>query len=127
MAYEIEPLCLSYPANSDLSAKQFYIGYLTTAGNVAVCNSATPVLGIIQDDPDTAGEACSIAVANVAKCYVNGSDTAIAIMDWIAPNDTGIGVKTTTDKDQVVGKALEAATGSGVLIPVQIIPVTIDV
>lgn len=105
MAFELEPLCLSYPIGQDMSANQFRAVYFTQ-GALYLCTATSPILGILQDDPSVIGAAGSVCIEGVSKMVLYGGSTAIAPQAAIAPNANGIGVVTTTDNDDMVGRFL---------------------
>lgn len=122
MAFERVDRMETFEANADLSAKQFYIVKLLTTNKIDVADSAGAAYGVLQDIPKS-GELGRVAVAGpggITKCIVDGSGTAIAIGDPIKSGATGVGVKGATDKDRVIGRALEAATAANVIIAVDL-------
>lgn len=108
MAYETIGLPISWPAAGDLSARQYYPVAAGTDGRVNTSGStATPLIGVLQDDPNAANAMGSVMQQGVSRCVCYGGDTAIAPGDSLTVNASGIAVKTTTNGVEVVGKAQE--------------------
>lgn len=117
MAYASPSLAFSWPANADLSAKQFYAVQLTTTEKVDLSDATVRNIGILQNKP-LAGEGAEVCIIGIARAIVDGNAGAIACMDALAPNASGILVKTTTDNDEVVAIALQASTAANDIIAV---------
>lgn len=115
---------LSYQANADLTAKQYYIVELLSTEKVDVCNNAGDVgFGVLQNDP-AALQAAQVRVHPGSKTKVvsDGSGTAIAVGDWVGTGSTGKAIKKTTDKDWVLGIAEDPSTADGTIITVRLQP-----
>ena len=128
MAYEHVTLTLpGLTANSTgLATSQFLLGKLaSTAGKVVLAGAlntttiATTIVGVIMNKP-AGGEEVEFAVAGVAKVKIASTDVAIG--DWVSSNSTSQALKTTTDNRGVVGRVLEAATGTADIVSVLLIP-----
>lgn len=117
MAYEISVMDYSWPANADLSAKQFYGMQLTTTETVDIADATVRCVGVLQNAPTT-GQAASIRMVGITRAIVDGSGTAIVVMDALAPNASGILVKSTADNDEIIGYALQASTAANDYIAV---------
>lgn len=113
MSYELSNTCHSFPAAIDLSGFQFYPVTLTTAGLTTIGSTATKPIGVLQDTP-TAGQMGSVCIAGVTKMVAYTG--AIARLDSIAVNASGVGAVTTTDNQWVLGHHVEdiAYTDAGV-------------
>lgn len=108
MAYETIGLPISWPAAADLSARQYYPVAAGTDGRVNTSGStATPLVGVLQDDPNAAGVMGSVMEQGVSRCVCYGGDTAIAPGDSLTVNASGIAVKTTTANAEVVRRSQE--------------------
>ena len=111
-------------ASEDLSAKQFYIVQMDSSGKMEVAESATDLLlGVLQDKPES-GQAGCYRHQGTSKVVASA---AIAIGDWVTTTNAGKAVATTTDKDIVIGKALEAAAADGDIIEIQLSMFTLSV
>lgn len=117
MAYEVNVLDFSWPANADLSAKQFYGLQLQPTELIDLADATVRCIGILQNTPTT-GQAGSVRLLGISRAIVDGSGTAIACMDALAPNASGIMVKTTADNDEVIAYALQASTAANDYIAV---------
>ena len=103
-------------AAADLSAKQFFIAKVDTSGNADLAALATNALiGVIQNKPQS-GEGALIRFGGTSKVKLGGTVTAGA---WCTSDTAGKGVATTTDKDTVIGRFLEAGV-SGDVVEVQL-------
>ena len=114
---------VSYAANADLSAKQFFcVKRHTTAGQCALNDSTTVIpIGILQNKPAAAGRAAEIMVLGRSKAEVEAT-TDIAIGDRLGPHTDGRLIKKTADKDLCTAIAEEAATAAtGNIITVTLI------
>lgn len=109
MATEIPVLKDSFPVAADLSAFQFCAVTLTTAGLLTTAaTTATVVLGVLQNKPDNSIEKMGeVMLEGISKVKVDGT-TDIAIGDALTPTTAGVGVTTTTDNANLIGRALEA-------------------
>lgn len=113
---------LSYQANADLTAKQYYCVELLSTEKVDVCNSAADVaFGVLQNDP-AANQAAQVRVGGKSKVVSDGSGTSIAVGDWVGTSSTGKAIKKTTDKDWVIGQAEDPSTADGTIITVRMQP-----
>jgi hypothetical protein len=110
-------------AGADLSAKQFYIVKPdSTAEQVVLAAAATnKLLGVLQNTPKS-GEAANVRILGTSKVIAGGSVTDGA---WVTSDASGKGVATTTDKDVVVGMAMEAAS-SGDIFEVLLVHFTLS-
>jgi hypothetical protein len=127
MAYENQNTAVvrSWPCGATtLAAKQYYAVQLTTVSGVEVLSLADATVravGILQDTP-APGVAGSVMLMGISRAITDGSSTAIAAMDALAPDANGKLVKTTTDNDEVVAYALEPSTADGQIIAVFVLP-----
>ncbi len=111
-------------ASEDLSAKQFYIVQMDSSGDMEVAEGATDLLlGVLQNKPES-GQAGTYRFEGTTKVVASA---AIAIGDWVTTTNAGKAVATTTDKDIVIGKALEAAAADGDIIEIQLSIFTLSV
>ncbi len=129
-----EPVTKTYPAGSDLSAKQFYFVKLSS-GNLALCDTAgEQAIGVLQDAPSASGRSGSVAVLGRTKVIAGAAvsagarvktDTAgkaiTATAATVNTSDTG------ASSDAVVGSnalgvALTAAGADGDIIEILLVP-----
>lgn len=114
---------LSYQANADLTAKQYFCVELLNTEKVDVCNAATDIaFGILQNDP-AANQAAQVRVhpGSKSKVVSDGSGTAIAVGDLVGTNNAGKVVKKTTNNDWIVGVAEDPSTADGTIITVRLL------
>jgi len=128
MATEQNVYDRSYKAAANLSAKQHYIVEMTGTDQVNACdNAADRAIGVLQNDP-LQNEEATVRHLGVSKVVVDGTaNGGIAVMSPIGTDATGKGVKKSTDKDWIIGFALDAATANGVVIRVLMMPQGIHV
>lgn len=83
----------------------------TTAEKVVVAAAATDkLLGVLQNKPK-AGEPALVRVLGTSKVVAGG---AVAQGDFVTSDGAGKAIATTTDKNVVIGMALEAAATSDI-------------
>jgi len=114
MAYEECIKTISRPASGDLSSNQFYFVDINASGQVATAGDGADAVGVLQNDPDTAGHAANVAINGVSRV---SAGAGVSQGDDVASDTNGQAV-TAASGDVVLGKALEAASGSGSIIPV---------
>lgn len=129
MAYEHVLLTLpGLRANSTgLATAQFKFGKLASTAGQCVLAAAfqsttapTTLVGVITNKPG-GGEEVELAVSGVVKVVTQS--TAIAIGDWVTSDANSVAAKTTTATGGVVGRALEASSGTaGDIISILLIP-----
>jgi len=123
MSTESAVSTVSYAANADLSAKQYFlVKRHTTAGQCALVDGATDIpIGVLQNKPAAAGRGAEIVTLGKTKAQVEAT-TDIAIGDRLGPYTDGRLIKKTADKDLCCAIAEEAATSAtGDIISVTLI------
>jgi len=124
MAYEyFQPNDLNgiFPANADLSAKQYYIVKKVAGPAVDVVGAATDVaMGVLQNNPAAAQPANVLPFipGRVSKCVAG--DTSFAEGDLVMAKADGTIIKAAANAgaNYVVGQALETPSAAGVIVPV---------
>lgn len=107
-AYVLE---MTYNAAADLSAKQYKIVKQSAAGVVNISTAGTDKhLGVLQNKP-LITEAANVRVLGSSKVVAGGTVTLNA---WVTADANGDAIATVTDKDVVVGMALEAAVDNDI-------------
>jgi hypothetical protein len=76
MAYEQSLQKISIPANTDLSAKQYYAVTVNSTGKAIVAGAGVPIVGILQNDPAAAGVGANLGFSGVSKAALGGTATA---------------------------------------------------
>lgn len=109
---------ISVPAEADLTALQFTAVRWGTGKQIvsATANSA-PVLGILQNKPNT-GQAGCVAISGIAKAKAGG---AWGSGDALTPTTGGALIATTSNNHFIIGYAHEDAA-SGDVAQVRIAP-----
>jgi hypothetical protein len=113
----------TFKANSDLSAKQFFLLELTAEDTVDVTNAAGDlVIGVLQNAPKS-GEPAQVRVGvGITQVVTDGNASAIAVNDRLGTNNAGKAVKKTAADDLICGIALQASTADGTIISMLLIP-----
>jgi hypothetical protein len=120
MATDQELFNLNAKANSDLSAKQFFLVKQTAADTVDLVAAATDrTLGVLINAPKS-GQAAEVQTDGIAKVVSDGSGTAIAAGDPLAADSSGRVVKNATTDRLGIGVALDASTAAGAVIRVKL-------
>ncbi len=110
-------------AGESLASAKYHIVQLDASGNIEIGEGATDLLvGVLQNKPASGGAAL-YRFAGTSKLVAGG---AISIGDWVTAKSDGRGLTTTTDKNTVIGRALEAATTDGDIIEIQLGIFTLD-
>lgn len=104
-------------AGADLSAKQYLFVELANDGQIDPVGSAGgDAVGVLQNDPDAAGKAATVAISGISKVVCGGT---VTVGDKVQSDNAGKAL-TAASGDHVLGRAL--ATGaSGEIIPVLLI------
>jgi hypothetical protein len=103
----------SLVAAADLSAKQYYIVDVDTAGKAALCGAGEVPFGSLQNKPE-AGYVAEVQVYGVAKVVAG----AIVAVGASVTSDANGKAVTATTGDNVLGTALVASAADGDIIPV---------
>jgi len=111
MARELILLSHSWRASADLSSYIYYAVQLDSNGEVALANATSETLGILQNAPDAQYEEAEVGMIGFSKAKAGGT---ISIFDKLAPDANGKLAATTTDGDDYVAVALEAAVENDV-------------
>jgi len=113
MAFNAVKTDITLPASGDLSAEQFRGVVVDSSGEAAVAGADVKVAGILQNNPDTAGRACTVQYKGIAQCR---ADAAIAAGVRVFTDASGDVSATGTNNP--VGTTLEAASGAGSIFAV---------
>ena len=114
MSFNSPKLDFTIEASADLSAEQFR-AVVIASGGAAVAGADEPnIAGILQNNPDAAGQACVVQNKGVAQAQVGA---AVARGALLATDASGDLVTTAVDAD-VVAVALEAGSGANSIIAV---------
>ena len=104
-------------AGEDLSSSQYLIVQLDSSGDIEIGEGATDLLvGVLQNKPESGGSALYRFLGTTKVV----ASAAIAIGALVTSASDGEAVTTTTDKDVVIGRALEAAGAAGDIIEIQL-------
>lgn len=116
MAKEKGLQLVSFPANANLSARQFRCVNLSTDGQLAAAGAgATYVLGVLQNKPAAAGRAGSVAVGGVTKVEVSRAAAAVTAGAALVTAANGVAIIASTGGTAYVwGRAMEAVSTSTV-------------
>jgi len=77
MATEQSVTRITYPANADLSAKQYHFGIINASTKIAaVASQGADADGVISNAPSAADQECSLDIAGVVKVMAGATLTA---------------------------------------------------
>jgi hypothetical protein len=115
MSQSIKDFEKTFIAAADLSSSKYCIVKLDTNGKAAIATLATDnIIGVLQNKPK-AGEAAIVRFLGTTKVQAS---TGITLGAFVTATAAGQGVTTTTDKANIIGRALETATAQNDLIEV---------
>jgi len=117
-AYSQDGAYVAYPSDADYSADGTgqYRAVQRTATGISLCTANDPdCIGILQDDPAT-GEAGTIKTRDVSKVVAGAAFTNRALLT----SDANGRLVTATTGQNVIARALEAATASGQVVAAEI-------
>lgn len=117
MATQNPTLLPGYRAAGDLSANQYRFMKMTANPfEATVCAAVTDkTIGVLQNNPKTAGEDCAIANGGTTKVV---AAAAIALGASVAPAADGR-AQTAVTTQYPAGKALQAAGAAGEIIEIE--------
>lgn len=119
-------LTITKQADSDLSAKQFFLMKATATGVDLNGTLNGPVLGVLTNDPKL-GMNAAIQIAGTARVVSGG---AFAIGDPVKSDAAGKAIKQTGEaagtQVYVIGMALEAAGGADEQVDIAIRPYVVN-
>ena len=106
MSQQIESMERSKICSEDLHLKQHYIVQMDANGEIELGEGATDLLvGVLQNKPKD-NEPALYRFHGTAKVKAGG---AITVGCWVTSDSAGKGVATVTDKETIIGRALEVA------------------
>ena len=109
MSFNSPKLDFTIEASADLSAEQFR-GVVVAAGGAAVAGLDADIAGVLQNNPDAAGQACVVQNKGVAQVRVGGAVARGARLSTDASGDFVSG------GGNAKATALEAGSGAGSII-----------
>lgn len=117
MAYEENLDCITLEAGADLSAKQyFFVTQAAGDGQVDPTGDGLLANGVLQNKPDAAGKAATIAVRGVTKI---SAGAAFSRGDILSSDGNGEAI-TVGSGDYPLARALEAALAAHDIVSVQL-------
>lgn len=102
---------ITLEAGQDLSAKQFFCVSIAADGQIDPSGDGALVDGILQNNPASAGEASTVAIAGISRVICGGSITR---GDMLASDADGKAVVATTN-EEIFGRALTAGANNQVI------------
>lgn len=103
----------SYKGDADLSAKKYYIVEKNADGTVGLAEAASDILkGVIDDGGKASGDMIAVITQGIAKILLGGT---VNEGDSITADSAGKGVATTTEGDNVIGRAEEAGVSGDII------------
>ena len=112
MAYESPSVTIgTLTAAADLSAKQYHFVKLASATTVNVCTAITDVpIGILQNNPDTAGDQAIVTIFGISKVVADGTLAAGNIIGTSADSQADAISRGTDNSVTILGQAIQAAS-----------------
>ncbi len=118
MAFEQNLQCVSVPAGSDLSTKQYLFVNVNSSSQLAVSGAGGQGIGVLQDKPNAAGVAGNVAIGGISKVVAGGTVTAGSL---VAADSAGKAVNAASG-DIALGKAITGTTTSGEIVSIIVMP-----
>lgn len=119
MSQSVGVLDITFKADADLSAKQYYFMTLDADGKASVCGANGVSVGILQDtNADAEDEACRVRMLGTSKLKMN---EACDEGEWLTSTSSGLGEVADAADEYCGAIALEAATAQNDIIEVLII------
>jgi hypothetical protein len=108
-----DPKVYTYPANADLSTKQYFFVKPVTGGKVDLLDSATTVcIGVLQNKPSAANMAAEVALYGPCKVVVGGT---VAVGDRLGTDTAGKAVALTANNSRIMGTCMQAGAAGDVV------------
>lgn len=111
MATNQEQFCITLEAGQDLSAKQFRFMTLASDGQIDPTGDGALAVGVLQNDPDTAGHAAEVAIMGQTKVVAGGTVTGGAD---VASDAAGEAVAAASG-DEILGTAIDGGADGEVI------------
>jgi hypothetical protein len=111
MASKQAMVCVSLPANADLSTKQNLFVVINSSGNVAVAGDGADADGVLMNEPAAAGRAAEVAISGIVPVLCGGTVTA---GDQVSSSAAGKAVTAGTG-DYVLGRATETGADGEII------------
>jgi hypothetical protein len=118
MATDIDVFSISAVAAADLSAKQYYLVKLNSAGKIALAGNGVAATGVLQTEPE-ADEVGRVQVLGIAPVILGGT---VATGAFVASDANGKAV-TATEGEHAIG-VMTAGGAVGEIRPVLMLPKT---
>ncbi len=112
MAYDSPSITIgTLTAAADLSSKQYHFVKLASATTVNVCTAITDVpIGILQNNPDTAGYQCIVQIFGLSKVVADGTLAAGNIIGTSADSQADAITRGSDNSVTILGQAVQAAS-----------------
>lgn len=114
MAFEQILQSITIEAGADLSTKQNLFHTIAADGQIDPTGDGLLADGVLQNNPNAAGQPANLAVAGISKVTAGA---AITRGDLVASDSAGK-AKTAVSTNEILGRALAAALADGDIIPV---------
>lgn len=111
MATNQSQVCVTLEAGADFSSKQFFFVSVSADGQIDPTGDGAYAVGVIQNDPDTAGKAATVCIAGITKVICGGNVTRGGP---VASDAAGEAVNAASG-DVILGEALETGVDGQVI------------
>ena len=116
MALESNLNTRTFEAGQDLSSKQFYFVTMASDGQVDPTGDGAQATGVLQNKPDAAGKAATVAVGGRSKV---SAGAAVSVGANVASDANGQAVTATTG-EVILGIARSASSAADEIISVEL-------
>lgn len=117
-----KPICHTFKAGADLSAKQYHFVKMSAPQTVVACSGVTDkAIGILQNDPDAAGEEAVVAILGTSKLVAGGVCT---FGTNLGPKADGR-AQTAVATQYARAHAVDTSANDGEVIEVLLLPLTV--
>lgn len=103
--------CVTLEAGSDLSSSQFFFVSVSADGQIDATGDGLHADGVLQNDPDAAGDAAEVAIGGIVKVICGG---AVTRGGAVASDASGEAVDAASG-DVILGTALETGTDGDII------------
>lgn len=114
MSFNAVKTDITLEASADLSAQQFRGVIVNSSAKVAVAGADAKVVGILQNNPDSAGQAAVVQYKGIARCKAGEALATPGVRVFTDASGNVVSAGT----NNPVGTLLEAASGAGSIVAV---------
>lgn len=113
----MQPICETFTAGADLSAKQYLFVLIASDGQIDPSGDGALANGVLQNNPDAAGKAASVAILGVTRVVAGAAFEEGTVLG----SDSAGKAVTGAQGDYILAIAKEPAAADGDIVLVQLI------